>query len=375
MTPSQPCLDPVPCPAPRPRQRLARLSALAALVALGFPLAQNVDGYALESGAPRWPSGTVTFVLSLGSGTRSLSDGSASFDAAAFPALNTWNQYMGSLQLNIVTNDGTPVAQNDGVNSVAFATSFFGQSFGSNTLAITGYYYGGGRMTEANVLVNSRWTWDSYRGPLRSAMDIRRVLIHEVGHALGLDHPDQHGQNVAAVMNSIVSNIDTAVTDDINGIQSIYGARTGGGSTPTPTPTPIATPRPTATPTPTPFPTPNPTPTPVTRFATIAAAPTFLHVGDSSTLTVSLSSASSAPVTVNYFVSGGGRARRVRASFYDISGTPGQVTIPAGATSANFSLTATSAGRRSKAVSIYLTGGIGYNISSAGRGVTILISP
>ena len=70
----------------------------------------------------------------------------------------------------------------------------------------------------------------------RSAVDIRRVLIHEIGHGLGLDHPDQNGQHVTAVMNSIVSNVDTAVTDDINGIQALYGARSGGGtSTPTPT--------------------------------------------------------------------------------------------------------------------------------------------
>ena len=47
-----------------------------------------------------------------------------------------------------------------------------GSSFGSNTLGITGYYYSSGRMTEANTVLSTHWTWDSYRGALRSAIDL-----------------------------------------------------------------------------------------------------------------------------------------------------------------------------------------------------------
>lgn len=335
-----------------------------------FAASPVARGYSLEPGSPRWAAGTVTFVLSLGNPGRTLSDGTTSWNSVGSASTSIWNQYMGNLQINAVTNDSAPVSNRDGVNSVAFASSFFGDSFGSNTLAITGYYYSGGRMSEANVLVNNRLSWDSYRGALRfsGGWDLRRVLIHELGHALGLDHPDQDGQRVSAVMNSIVSNTDTAVADDINGIQALYGVRSGGGSTPTPTPT--ATPSSTPTPTPTPV----PTATPVTSVATISASPTFLHVGESSTLTVRLSSASSSPVTVNYFVSGTGRNRRVVAGYYALSGTPGQVTIPAGATSATFNLTAVGAARRPKTVTVYLSYGTGYNISYSGRGVSITIS-
>jgi hypothetical protein len=257
---------------------------------------------------------------------------------------------MQSLQLSGVINDSAPVSNHDGVNSIAFASTFFGSSFGSNTLAITGYYYSGGSMTEADVLVNNHQSWDSYRGALRysGGWDIRRVLIHELGHALGLDHPDQHGQHVNAVMNSIISDADTAMQDDINGVQSIYGAGGGGGATPTPTPAPT--------------PTPNPTTPPSVSTASVSAAPTFVRTGQTATFTVSLSSASSSPVTVSYFASGS-----AKANLYTLSGTPRQVTIPAGATSANFTLTVTSAPRRAKTATIYLINGSNYTLSSVRR--------
>ncbi len=87
-------------------------------------------------------------------------------------------------------------------------------------------------------------TFDSYRGPLRvggaggfALGDIRRVLLHELGHAFGLNHPDGAGQHVDAIMNSITSNREVLSSDDITGAQALYGARA-----PAPTPTPTVPP-------------------------------------------------------------------------------------------------------------------------------------
>jgi hypothetical protein len=201
-------------------------------------------GHAYILTGKSWPNGSVLVLqLGLGAAGRTLQDGNTSWDLAVLPVAGMWSQRIQRATVANVLNPLTPASPSDRLNSVVFANSVFGQSFGSNTLAVTYYSSSGSTMVESDTLFNRAITFDSYRGPLQfvahgpAIPDIRRVFLHELGHTLGLGHPDTGGQQVPAVMNSIVSNQEVLSTDDISGGQSLYGA-----AVPTPTPSPTATP-------------------------------------------------------------------------------------------------------------------------------------
>ena len=69
-------------------------------------------------------------------------------------------------------------------------------------------------------------------GPETRSDGIALTLLHELGHVVGLDHPDAYGQNVNAVMNS-TNPWYNLQSDDIVGIRALYpgqqqpGHRTG----------------------------------------------------------------------------------------------------------------------------------------------------
>lgn len=327
------------------------LAALGVLVLTGA-FARNLHAYALEG--PRWPSNSNPVAqLELGSAGRTLSDGNTSWNSAVSPAIDMWNQVMSNLQLGRV-NSSAPIVSGDGLNSLSFGSSFFGQSFGANTLAVTYYSYSGSRMIEGDIVFNTAWTWDSYRGGLRSNPDIQRVALHELGHLLGL----AHSSVTNAIMYAYINNSYLLTADDIAGIQSLYGTPSG-GPTPTPTPSPSATPTPTPSATPTPTPSVTPTPTPSTVSVSLVVAPRTVRTGGTATFTISASTPASGPVTVSYRMSG----NAIQGTTYSLDGTPGQVTIQSGASSATVTLTNLGVGRRGKTATMTLNPGSGYNLS------------
>jgi len=208
--------------------------AVVFVVAATAFLTRDISGYSLEG--PKWLSNPV-MQLSLGNAGRVLVDGNTSWNNAAAPALDAWNQVIARIQLGRVLNSTVPVRSGDSFNSMAFSSTVFGQSFGPNTYAVTTYWHSGTTMAEADILFNNAKPWDSYRGALRFGPngnligDIQRISLHELGHAIGLDHPDEAGQNVAAIMNSLISDRYILAADDIAGAQFLYSARsTGTGS-------------------------------------------------------------------------------------------------------------------------------------------------
>lgn len=170
------------------------------------------------------PAGTTSLTIKLGT-TPTLSDGS-NYNTSAQAAANTWNAQIGSMQLSAQLVAAGPATDHNRINELTFDSTVFGKEFEGNTIAVTTTWVLGNERTEGDIIFNNKRTWDSYRGNTRTGViDIQRVALHELGHLLGLDHPDEAGQTFTPtpIMNSNITSRDTLTTDDISGAQSLYG--------------------------------------------------------------------------------------------------------------------------------------------------------
>ncbi len=200
--------------------------AACASVARGYSILTNDAGWPVK-----WTSTTIVMKIEVDN-TVTLFDGltratsiQAAMTGMGLVPVSGWNSSLGTVQFYpLILGIGTGGEGNQS-NEIFFSGSPYDQSWDANTLAVTISWISGDERRESDIIFNTGYTWDSYRGPLRTgSYDIQRVALHELGHVLGLDHPDEHGQTVDAVMNSMISNTYSLTADDIAGVQSLYGA-------------------------------------------------------------------------------------------------------------------------------------------------------
>jgi len=176
------------------------LTALIPALAYAYAYtAQTPDGKhtrAQVSGTPVvWKQNQISFNPNFG----------GRFDSSARDVLGAWNAVGTRLQWQFRTHPGDPCNDNDTINSAAGAAQCNGSGFG-DVLAVTarsyqrignGFYY----HIDTDIVVDDgsidNRQWDIYSGALKQnssgtafIYDFRRVLLHELGHAAGLDHPD-----------------------------------------------------------------------------------------------------------------------------------------------------------------------------------------
>lgn len=163
----------------------------------------------------------------------SLGRGVTSFSELAEDAAATWNTVgVGLLPDHEFFTKSIPMQRDpcggiDGINTVTFRETNCGFEWG-DVLGITiRRWFEGDNVFEADVLFNETALWDAYTGPIQvlpsigQVEDFTRTALHEFGHALGLDHPDDFGEMVAAIMNSESTDVDRLQPDDHDGAHAI----------------------------------------------------------------------------------------------------------------------------------------------------------
>ncbi len=178
--------------------------------------------HAFEITGRKWPGGKTDFSINL-SGTAPSGIG---WNSAFTSAIAEWNSRT-PFQFTVIPESQNPCT-NDRINAVDFAADLCGGEFGKNVLAVTLNSYsteilGAPSIYESDIVVNSGENFNIFDGnlgrPGLPGLDLQRIALHELGHAIGLDH----SASVNAIMRPTISNLFHLQADDILAVETLYG--------------------------------------------------------------------------------------------------------------------------------------------------------
>ncbi|MEK7469179.1 MAG: matrixin family metalloprotease [Planctomycetota bacterium] len=196
------------------------MKTLALLVALAGASAAFTY---LDAPAPKWggppvgsgSGGTVVFFMNAAGTDDVAGDGEVAMltaDLAKWEAATA-----GSLDVAYGGSVPSGAIPGDGLNVVAWG------SLGPGIGAVASPMYFDGVMEEADIEMNSDMDWSD-------PVLFENVLLHELGHTVGMDHEDA----APAVMASAALGTTELTADDIAGISALYGKGTGSSAPPPP---------------------------------------------------------------------------------------------------------------------------------------------
>ena len=203
---------------------LSGMPTLAAGYAFGTatPDGQSVQQNQVTGNPVIWNIPQQTFVFNFGGG----------YDDSAVAAMDAWNAVATPLQWSLGSVAAPPCNGGDHINSAGWSTRTCDHTAFGDAIAVTKRSYekigDTWYLADTDIVADQSQSWGIYSGPARqNAQDFQRVILHELGHALGLDHPDDAGQTVTAIMNSKINDIDSLQKDDRDGITALYSGITG----------------------------------------------------------------------------------------------------------------------------------------------------
>ena len=166
-----------------------------------------------------WPSEHVTVYVNMGCPTDA-----PCWNALTTQAIDEWNAVNASFFIEAKVGAAeipTACREQDQLNTVQWAAARCNgdpwDDADNPVRAYTWFTYQNrtGHILEADMRFDETRAW--------SAAQFYDTMLHELGHLIGLDHPNEHDQEVRAIMNVHNPVLDGLQLDDRHGIRGIYG--------------------------------------------------------------------------------------------------------------------------------------------------------
>jgi hypothetical protein len=138
-----------------------------------------------------------------------------------------------------VTHSLCGIDDPDGQNTVRFSADLPSGALGVTCSVSDGTFVDGiRRITEFDLSLSTSVNWSTGNSTPPGSYDLNTTVLHELGHALGLDHTTVSG---AVMLAKLSSGQQRRVPqgDDIAGLQALYGLGSPPGPSPSPTGTPV----------------------------------------------------------------------------------------------------------------------------------------
>lgn len=201
------------------RMRLQNVVVIALLLCLG---AGTLSAYVLLSPTRRWASDPNVIVDNRG--IPSISDGDLGRTRTrnAIVSSSAWNGAGSGTLLTAVVGSVSGFTLGDGVPMLNFRNPF-GTCAGNCLAATYTGYYTGSTIYDADIVTNyNGFNWASAGESCSNEIYVEAVMVHEVGHLLGLAHTNVSGATMFPSVAYCNNGPSTTEADDEAGVNFLY---------------------------------------------------------------------------------------------------------------------------------------------------------
>jgi hypothetical protein len=188
--------------------------------------AGTLSAYVLLSPRRTWDTAPTVIVDSRGLSSVTDGDLGRTRTRNAIVSTSAWNGAGTGTRVNATVGSISGFSLGDGRPMLNF-TDPVGVCTGSCLAAtFTGYYSrrsdGTYRITDADIVTNTRYAWASAGESCSSEMYVEGVMVHEVGHLLGLGHSSVGGSTMYPSVSYCNNGPATIEADDRAAINDLY---------------------------------------------------------------------------------------------------------------------------------------------------------
>ncbi len=204
--------------------KITRFLAVALLLTL---VAGSLSAYVLLSPRRTWDGAPNLIVDSRGNASIADGDGGASRVRSAIVANSSWNGAGTGTRINATVGSVASFTLGDGQPMLNFQDPVRACNGSCLAATFTGYYVnrsdGTVRITDADIVTNRRNDLATLGEACSGAEYYAEgIMVHEVGHLLGLGHSATVGATMYPSVSACNNNPASIEADDRNGINDLY---------------------------------------------------------------------------------------------------------------------------------------------------------